>query len=364
MYKILVIEDETSVRQNLWELLTCEDFDVIAAENGRIGVELAQQEIPDLVICDVMMPELDGHGVLNILRQEPITATIPLIFLTAKSDKTDLRQGMELGADDYITKPFTRAELLAAVSSRLQKQFIIHQQSEKRLDELRSSITMCLPHEMKTPLNSILGFSELLMKEVDTLSRHEIRDMALFINLSGERLHKLVQNFLLYAELEIIATDLERINQLRSEKTIFPSMALKKLITEQAKQAGRDADLQVNFQTRCRLKICETRLYKILKELIDNALKFSELGTRIHLVSTLVSNQLIISLTDHGRGMTAHQIAELGAYRQFNRQFYEQQGLGLGLIIAKRMTELHGGELSIQSQLGEKTVVQVMLPCI
>lgn len=364
MYKILVIEDETSVRQNLWELLTCEDFDVIAAENGRIGVELAQQEIPDLVICDVMMPELDGHGVLNILRQEPITATIPLIFLTAKSDKTDLRQGMELGADDYITKPFTRAELLAAVSSRLQKQFIIHQQSEKRLDELRSSITMCLPHEMKTPLNSILGFSELLMKEVDTLPRHEIRDMALFINLSGERLHKLVQNFLLYAELEIIATDLERINQLRSEKTIFPSMALKKLITEQAKQAGRDADLQVNFQTRCRLKICETRLYKILKELIDNALKFSESGTRIHLVSTLVSNQLIISLTDHGRGMTAHQIAELGAYRQFNRQFYEQQGLGLGLIIAKRMTELHGGELSIQSQLGEKTVVQVMLPCI
>ena len=364
MYKILVIEDETSVRQNLWELLTSEDFDVITAENGRIGVQLAQQEIPDLVICDVMMPELDGYGVLNILRQEPTTATIPLIFLTAKSDKTDLRQGMELGADDYITKPFTRAELLAAISSRLQKQVTIHQQSEKRLDELRSSITMSLPHEMRTPLNGILGFSELLMQEVNNLSRDEIREMALFIHLSGERLHRLVQNFLLYAELEIIATDSKQINQLRSQKTIFPSMALKKLMIEQAKQAKRDADLQVNFQTHCCLQICETRLYKILEELIDNALKFSESGTTIHLVSTLVSNQLIISLTDHGRGMTAAQIAELGGYRQFDRQLYEQQGLGLGLIIAKRMTELHGGELSIQSQLGEKTVVQVMLPCI
>jgi signal transduction histidine kinase len=271
---------------------------------------------------------------------------------------------MELGADDYITKPFTRAELLAAISSRLQKQVTIHQQSEKRLDELRSSITMSLPHEMRTPLNGILGFSELLMQEVNNLSRDEIREMALFIHLSGERLHRLVQNFLLYAELEIIATDSKQINQLRSQKTIFPSIALKKLMIEQAKQAKRDGDLQVNFQSRCCLQICETRLYKILEELIDNALKFSESGTRIELVSTLVSNQLIISLTDHGRGMTAAQIAELGGYRQFERQLYEQQGLGLGLIIAKRMTELHGGELNIQSQLGEKTVVQVMLPCI
>lgn len=141
-------------------------------------------------------------------------------------------------------------------------------------------------------------------------------------------------------------------------------MALKKLITEQAKKVGREADLQVNFPTRCSLQICETRLYKIIQELIDNALKFSELGTKIDLISTLVGDQLIISLTDHGRGMTANQIAELAAYRQFDRQLYEQQGLGLGLIIAKRMAELHGGELNIQSQLAEKTVVQVVLPCI
>lgn len=364
MYTILVIEDDTIVRQNILELLTYEDFNAIAAENGQIGVKLAQEEIPDLIICDVMMPKLDGYGVLNILRQQPTTATIPLIFLTAKSDKTDLRQGMELGADDYLTKPFTRAELLAAISSRLEKQVAINQQSEKKLDELRSSITMSLPHEMRTPLNGILGFSELLMKEVNSFSRDEIREMAEGIYKSGERLQRLVQNFLLYTELEIIATDPERIKQLQNHKTIFPSKALKKLMTEQAKKARRYADLQVNLQTPCCLPICETRLYKIIEELIDNAFKFSEPGTTISLTSTLVSNQLTISLTDYGRGMTAAQIAELGAYRQFERQFYEQQGLGLGLIIAKRITELHGGELNIHSQAGEKTVVQVVLPCI
>jgi EAL domain-containing protein (putative c-di-GMP-specific phosphodiesterase class I)/DNA-binding NarL/FixJ family response regulator len=122
MTKILVIEDEESVRENLLELLEAEDFETIAAANGRIGVELARSLVPDLILCDMMMPELDGFGVLNTLRQDYITATIPFIFLTAKSAKSDFRQGMDLGADDYLTKPFTRAELLSAIISRLEKQ--------------------------------------------------------------------------------------------------------------------------------------------------------------------------------------------------------------------------------------------------
>ncbi|MGH8002613.1 MAG: ATP-binding protein, partial [Brasilonema sp.] len=159
-------------------------------------------------------------------------------------------------------------------------------------------------------------------------------------------------------------TDLKLIKQLQSHKTIFPSMALEKLMVEKAQQAGRYTDLQVDLQNCCCLQICDTRLYKMIEELIDNAFKFSTSGTRVHLKSTLVHNQLIISLTDYGRGMTTAQIAELGAYRQFERQLYEQQGSGLGLIIAKRIAELHGGEFYIHSKLGEKTVVQVVLPCI
>jgi len=121
MPKILIIEDEESVRENILDLLEAEDFETLAAANGRIGLDLAISEIPDLILCDMMMPELDGYGVLTALRQEPITATIPFIFLTAKSAKSDFRRGMDLGADDYITKPFTRAELLSAIMNRLEK---------------------------------------------------------------------------------------------------------------------------------------------------------------------------------------------------------------------------------------------------
>jgi EAL domain-containing protein (putative c-di-GMP-specific phosphodiesterase class I)/CheY-like chemotaxis protein len=121
MPKILVIEDEESVRENLIDLLEAENFEVVAAANGKIGLDMAVSEYPDLILCDMMMPELDGYGVLKALRQDPLTSTIPFIFLTANAAKSDFRQGMNMGADDYLTKPFTRTELLNAILNKLEK---------------------------------------------------------------------------------------------------------------------------------------------------------------------------------------------------------------------------------------------------
>ncbi len=119
MKRILVIEDQAPMRRNLALLLEMEGFTVLTAADGRAGLELARAEKPDLVVCDVMMPELDGHGVVQSLRAEPATAHIPFVFLTAKGDKADVRAGMNLGADDYLTKPVIREDLLAAVQTRL-----------------------------------------------------------------------------------------------------------------------------------------------------------------------------------------------------------------------------------------------------
>ena len=121
MTKILVIEDEETVRENILELLDAEGFEALSAENGRIGLDLAQQQLPDLILCDVRMPELDGYGVLTALRSEAETATIPFMFLTAKAAKTDLSYGLELGANAYITKPFTLTELLDAIAAQIEK---------------------------------------------------------------------------------------------------------------------------------------------------------------------------------------------------------------------------------------------------
>jgi len=121
MKRILVIEDESEMRRNLATVLRLEKYQAITAENGRTGVELAKKEPPDLILCDVMMPELDGFGVLQALRQDARLALIPFIFLTAKGEKNDLRSGMNLGADDYLTKPIAKADLLSAIEARLKR---------------------------------------------------------------------------------------------------------------------------------------------------------------------------------------------------------------------------------------------------
>src|SRR6266478_9525015 len=128
MKKILVIEDELEMRRNITALLRYKDYEQIAAENGRVGVEMARREKPDLILCDVMMPELDGHGVLRALQADANLALIPFIFLTAKGEKDDLRSGMNLGADDYLTKPVANNELDQAIEARLRRS----QQQAKR----------------------------------------------------------------------------------------------------------------------------------------------------------------------------------------------------------------------------------------
>lgn len=121
MKKILIIEDNLEIRENTSEILELDGYEVLTAENGKKGVDIAIAEKPDLIVCDIMMPELDGYGVLHLLSKNPETANIPFIFLTAKAERSDLRKGMDLGADDYITKPFDDIELLSAIESRLKK---------------------------------------------------------------------------------------------------------------------------------------------------------------------------------------------------------------------------------------------------
>ena len=143
MTKILVIEDEVSLRDNTIELLQAEGFQCVGAENGVQGVYLAQRHKPDLIVCDVMMPEMDGFGVLAQLQDTPETATIPFIFLTAKADPVHVREGMEQGADDYISKPYTAEELLKAIATRLEKhaQMMQRYQTERRrADDLEKEV--------------------------------------------------------------------------------------------------------------------------------------------------------------------------------------------------------------------------------
>src|SRR5450631_2930618 len=141
MKSILVIEDNENIRENTAEILELAGFKALTAENGKKVVEIALKENPSLIVCDIMMPELDGYGVLHLLRKNPETEFTPFIFLTAKIERTDFRKGMEMGADDYITKPFEDIELLNAVEIRIKKSAILSQTYDSSFRGLNQFLT-------------------------------------------------------------------------------------------------------------------------------------------------------------------------------------------------------------------------------
>jgi signal transduction histidine kinase len=360
--KILVIEDAHALRKDIMEMLGFEGYDVRGAENGLVGVEAAGEFRPDLIICDIMMPELDGYGVLAALQKDTINATIPFIFLTARTDKGDVRAGMELGANDYLTKPFTATELIKAVQTQLNKHLLIVEQTEGKLKGLRDNIILALPHELRTPLTGILGFSDILAADCDHMEPNKISEMAQYIHSAALRLYRLTENYLVYAQLEVILTDQNRIQGIRRFSTDDPRSIVEDAVLQKAQELQRESDVVLTVNDDVNVHILHENLKKIAEELVDNAFKFSQPGTPIEVASRVEGEQYILTFVDHGRGIPPEHIRDIGAYIQFGRQLYEQQGSGFGLAIVQRLVQLHGGELDIDSFPDRETRVTVKLP--
>src|ERR1051326_3329629 len=275
MPKILVIDDEEALRATIRSALQKKHFEVIEAGNGDEGVQLAFSHRPHLILCDVVMEGLDGYAVLQALRSDSSTAAIPFILMTGQANPAGMRQGMQMGADDYLAKPFAMHELLAAVEARFQKLATLQEQAERRLADLRSSITLALPHELRTPLNGIIGFGEILSAEAASLQPDEIADMGKAIHQSGKRLERLIEQFLIYAQIELIAADPARSAALRQGQPLATRATIEAAARRRAERAGRTEDLQLDVQ-EASICISQEFLGRVVDELVSNAFKFSK----------------------------------------------------------------------------------------
>lgn len=365
MKKILVIEDETSVRENLVELLKSEDYLPIEARDGEEGVRAAWDTLPDLILCDINMPRLDGFGVLSRLRRDPTTATIPFIFLSARVEREDMRRGMSLGADDYIMKPFTIDDVLSAVQLRLEKRALIEDQVESKQADLIKTVRLSMPGEMLTPLSVVISFSEILTnrQELDRLSLGQICLMGHEINRAAGTLLRSIQNYMLFSELEAIQQDAERLRVLRGSRIFSAWMTITEMATLKARQDGRGEDLTLQVAD-APLRISELYLQKIVEELLDNAFHFSPAGSLVEVTGEvhLDHMQYVLRVSDHGRGMLPEKVASLAGRLRSGGRSNEYSGQGMGLSIVKRLADLHQGSFNLQSQPGEWTIVEVSLP--
>src|SRR5688500_9477974 len=267
--KVLIIDDTEEIRMLISESLKLYGFITLVAPDGEQGIQMARQQLPDLIICDIRMPKLDGYATLTKLRDGEETATIPFIFLSGATEKLDVRRGMELGADDYLTKPFTHKELMAAVNTRLEKQAEVQRQPDKKLDELRGNITMALPHELSTPLNGIMGLANLMIDDYASMPPEEVLESAKFIHESAQRLHRLIENFLLHSQIELMASEKKKIETASNSTSLALDQAIPEVARKVSARFKRDGDLVLEI-AKGTLLIPADHFKKIVEELVDN----------------------------------------------------------------------------------------------
>jgi len=264
-----------------------------------------------------------------------------------------------LGADDYLEKPCTKDELMQAIAVRLARQKSINQLIEEKMEALRSSITLSLPHELQTPLSGIMGLSELMMIQSEELLPSEVYEYANGINRSAERLYRLIQNYLLYSKLLLLRSQGQ--SKFTSPYPCSSLIVISSISERKARELSRVDDIELNI-TDIDLAVSSEDLSKIVEELSDNAFKYSSIGSKVSFVSNVIDSNWVFTIKDNGRGMNQNQVANIGAYMQFERQFYEQQGMGLGLVLAKTLVEFYGGDIKVSSEENVGTTVSIMIP--
>ncbi|MFA7626257.1 MAG: response regulator [Candidatus Kapaibacterium sp.] len=360
MKKILVIDDAEYILESTSTLLEFEGYTVATASNGAEGVEKAINGKPDIILCDISMPEMDGYQVLDKIKSEIKTKTIPFIFLTAFTDKSNLRAGMERGADDYLFKPFTRDELTAAIEAQFKKSTVMEEKFRQKVDEISRNITQSLPHEFRTVLNQIIGSAKFINTNYNRIEQEDLKELSDDIVESAQRLTKITENYLIYARIEAYNSNPEKRNQLRLLITEEPDAIVSDIAKTIAAKFNRESDLVLQSNNNgVRIEISSESYYKILAELIDNAFRFSSAGSSVIVETSFDDIYQYVGIKDSGRGMSTEQISAVGAYVQFDRKFYEQQGVGLGLSIAKKLVELHDGLFDLNSKIGKGTSIRL-----
>lgn len=367
--RVLVVEDDAHLRSSIKDILELEHYTVLTAQDGRNGLEVLRDNAdmpPDLIVSDIMMPYMDGIEFLKEVRKETRWVSIPFIFLTAKSEKSDIQRGKLLGVDDYLPKPFDADDLLVAVASRLDR----YRELAKIQDDLRdgvmsnhnkSMLTM-INHEFRTPLTLVVAYAEML-KEFDgnNMSENDVMSFLQGVNDGASRLRRLVENFIILYELE--NGDVNR------------SYGWRRRPIEDLEQILWLAHHQIFFENsphQCQVQVEENLptfsadsefIVIAVRELLHNAVKFCPPEKQIILGAYAENGEIVIWVEDQGRGIPENEFENIWRmFYQVNRDYYETQGSGSGLAIVRGIVQSHGGRTKVESKEGEGTRISLMFP--
>jgi signal transduction histidine kinase len=368
MIKILVIDDDAATRGEVESWLDVEGFEVLTADDGMVGIKYAYDYVPQLIICDISVPQLDGYGVLLEVRANPATANTPVIFLSASKPEEQLRPRLPFNADDFITKPFTQDEFLQRVQARLQKKSLEEQALQHRVVQLEQALALeqeqrllkaklvaMVAHDFRNPLASILSSNNLLRDYADRMDENRRLVHMNRIDASVQHLLSMLDEMLVLAELDcgILVFTPEMLNV----GFLFEQ------IVEEFQLINIDSH-QVVFENHFTAPMmADPRLLKqIATNLISNAIKYSYTKGVVHVTLEENNEQIILKVHDQGIGISEADQHSLFDAFQRGSNVGSIPGTGLGLTIVKRAVDLYQGQVQIESEIGHGTTMIVLLP--
>lgn len=370
MTKILLIEDEMVMREEILEWLKLEGYEAFGAEDGMKGIDAAFRHLPDLIISDIMMPHLDGYGVLLEVHANPATMSIPFIFLTAKAAHEDIRKGMDLGADDYVTKPFTRLELLHAIQTRLARkaaQDQAHQHSLEHLQQamvqehehriLKAKLVSMFSHDFANSLTSILMTNSLMRSYSDRMDETRRTAHLNRIESSTRRLLQMLDDLLVVAQMET--------GNLTVEPELLNVAHFIQRFQEDCQAIYADSH-QIVFENHINNLIwIDTRLLRlILANLVASATKKSPRGATIRVTVDCTETECQLAVQDQSTTISEADQLRLFDMMRRDADTSNISATGLELAIVKQAVELHGASIdfAFKPNLGTTVIVNIPLP--
>ncbi|MDH6535284.1 hybrid sensor histidine kinase/response regulator [Parabacteroides sp. 52] len=351
-YKVLIVDDVPTNVMLVQAILKKEGYTILTADNGAKALTLAKEQHPNLVLLDIMMPEMDGYEVLQHLKSNPETNDIPVIIMSALSDMQSIVKGYQLGAIEYVTKPFQREELLKRVSHRFELFSIkrIKQELENTI-ESRDTLYSVVAHDLRSPLGSLKMMINAILLMVDKRTvGEEVYDMLQMINKTSEEIYLLLDNLLKWAKNRLKRQSIYK--QQIDVNSIISSTA--DIYTSMAQQKGVSL-IQEGLECKLEGEVDIDMLKTIVRNLISNAIKFSFTGGTITISSRTEGDYIIVSIKDTGKGIKAEDQNKL---LKQNTHFTtygtdNEKGSGLGLMLIKDFIELHRGKLWFESEEGK-----------
>ncbi|HRW05088.1 MAG TPA: response regulator [Caldilineaceae bacterium] len=360
---VLVVEDNVDLNMAICEILESFEFEVHSAKDGYDALEWLKENKPDMILCDIMMPGMDGYTLLKHTRGDNSLRTLPFIFLTARTSVADRRMAKEIGIEDYLTKPVDSNDLIAAINNALRRRQIMQAEMQEQLNGLRDRIVGILRHEFRTPLTFVLGYAEYLLDVTSgDFNVDELRTSASAILDGGRRLQQLIETFLLLAELQNRELDMQEIGRVRATELW---MDTKQEFAPQCDAAGLHLDL--NCANDDAYLFADTEMVReALRRLMDNAIRYRRPESQtIWLSVELVPPATYVGLRirDEGAGMPTEQLKRYAtAFEQYDRDNRTEPGAGLSLALIRHVAHLHGGSLEIESELGVGSSFTLWLP--